>query len=380
MNKQIYLFGKQYESLIETVSEQENETIVKLTDGRFFKFPKQAGALLQAIIDGTWIINRQAAVLRLVKEVLVPKGILCEPGQAKLHAKKQPKLSAHFALFPSWLVMSFIKPFSWMFHRPVTLVLVLGILATLGYFVATSIDKLSYEYLMTYTPVELAWILPLSLFSSLFHELGHAAACRKYSSKTGEIGWGFNFIIPVFFANVSNVYLLNRKQKICVALSGVYFQGLFNCILIALIPWQPILEKFVILNLLTMVFNLIPFFRNDGFWLLNDALKKENLLKETIERWKSPKTMQWAHFLYGSTFLLFAGLFVALMTRFAFVRGPEMMNSLWQINYSQYGFDETFRLVLIVSHYIAIAVALYVASKYLLISITKLSIFKLQKA
>lgn len=379
MNKQISVFDKQYESLIDTVSVQENGTVIKLEDGRFFKFPNHAAALLNLILDGACNSGSQEEITRLVDDVLLPKGIFCVPGEAKSHVKKQPKLSAHFALLPSWLVMSLTKPFLWLFLLPISTLMVISIFASLGYFINARIELISYEYLMTYSPVELLWILPLSLISSLIHELGHATACRKYSKKVGEIGWGFNFIIPVFFANVSNVYLLNRREKIYVALSGVYLQAVFICLLIALIPWQPVLEKFIVLSLITMVFNLIPFFRNDGFWLLNDALKKENLLVETFQRWKSPNSLQWVHFIYGSCFFIFAGIFVVLMARFAFIRGPEMIASLQHLTFSEFGFDESFRLMLIVSHYIAIAVGLFIACKYLIAFLKKLPTNQLQK-
>ncbi len=116
----------------------------------------------------------------------------------------------------------------------------------------------------------------------LFHELGHAAGMRHVGQPPQEIGFGFYLIFPVFFANVSNAWLVDRKSRFVVNLGGIYFQMLATVVLYAGIAltsghtqaWLTLAFKS---NLATAIFVLIPFIRNDGYWLLADFLGLHDL-------------------------------------------------------------------------------------------------------
>lgn len=116
----------------------------------------------------------------------------------------------------------------------------------------------------------------------LFHELGHAAGMRHVGQQPQEIGFGFYLIFPVFFANVSNAWLVDRRARFVVNLGGIYFQMLAAVVLYAGIAltsghtqaWLTLAFKS---NLATAIFVLIPFIRNDGYWLLADFLGLHDL-------------------------------------------------------------------------------------------------------
>ncbi|HWT06493.1 MAG TPA: hypothetical protein VN224_12100, partial [Xanthomonadales bacterium] len=133
--------------------------------------------------------------------------------------------------------------------------------------------------------LDAAALLPgyaLFFVSLLVHEFGHAAACSRYRARPGEIGFTIYAIFPAFYSDVSSAWRLTQRQRIVVDLGGIYFQsvalagyiGLF-----ALTHWAP-LKLAVLLILPAIIFNLNPFMKFDGYWVLTDALGVTNLAKE----------------------------------------------------------------------------------------------------
>jgi putative peptide zinc metalloprotease protein len=59
---------------------------------------------------------------------------------------------------------------------------------------------------------------------SILHEFGHAAAGKRFGATPGDIGFGFYFIAPVFFSDLSDVWKLPPKERIIVNLGGIYFE------------------------------------------------------------------------------------------------------------------------------------------------------------
>jgi len=126
----------------------------------------------------------------------------------------------------------------------------------------------------------------LSLFiSSLIHEFGHVSACRYFNIKSGNIGFGVYLYIPVFFADVSNIWGLSLKQRIIVNLGGVYFQllSLIPAILTYLIFQSYLLEYVITFILLNIALVLNPILKFDGYWITSDLLGIPNLRAQSIE-------------------------------------------------------------------------------------------------
>lgn len=125
----------------------------------------------------------------------------------------------------------------------------------------------------------------LSLVSILWHELGHAAACRYYGVSTGPIGMALYLYFPVFYTDVSDSWRLSRAKRCIVDLAGIYFQFIF------LLPFyyyyfvygSPLAKYTIIMVNASMLINLNPFLKFDGYWLLSDALGIPNLRKRTGE-------------------------------------------------------------------------------------------------
>lgn len=358
MNKLISTFNEQYDSLIESVTELNGNFIIRTVDDRFFKFGIESIDLLNALKSNIAVDEHLENKLELfINNVLLPKGLYQLQGTKKNYLPKKPKLTLHVELFSSSFVTKICSFFMWMFTPFVVCSFVISsLLINIRYFGQHSY-VFSYEYIFSYTPSEIIFVLCLSIITSLFHELGHATCCKKLSERAGDIGFGVNLFIPVFYANVSNVHLLSSNQKAAIAISGVYFQLILATSLIFLIPIFPEIEKYIVLNLIGMLFNSIPFFRNDGYWLLNDLLKKEDLLKETIIRLKSFKNIQTIHVIYGTLIIIFFTVAILLMFNFAINKGPSIITEI--VNHQSRNFSFYLKAVLVAFHYIVITISVW---------------------
>ncbi|MBA0884772.1 peptidase, M50 family protein [Flavobacterium undicola] len=168
----------------------------------------------------------------------------------------------------------------------------------------------------------------LSFISATFHELGHASAAHHYGAKHGGIGGGFYLFMPVYFADVTDIWKLPKQQRIVVNLAGMYFEIIYVVflILIGLVFNFPIFIIFGCIILMSSLRNLNPFLRSDGYWVLSDAIEKPNLMTHGFLKikqfYKSKAT--WKKMDY---FLLSYGLvcysFILFFLYFVLIKNPD---------------------------------------------------------
>ena len=114
----------------------------------------------------------------------------------------------------------------------------------------------------------------MEIGSSFFHELGHAAAMRRGGCRHGPIGVAIYLIWPAFYTDVTDVYRLNRLQRLRVDLGGMYFQLfliLGYAMLYQLTGWPFWLLGIVSIDLHYMR-QFTPFLRFDGYYAIADLL------------------------------------------------------------------------------------------------------------
>jgi putative peptide zinc metalloprotease protein len=127
----------------------------------------------------------------------------------------------------------------------------------------------------------------------LFHELGHAAASWHYGVEPKEIGMGVYLLFPVFYANVTGVWKLPAKQRVIVNLAGVYIQLLVNLLIIGAtymivdVYWKTVSSQLALVNLFSVIANLNPFLKFDGYWVVADIFRLPNLRRSSNEFLKS---------------------------------------------------------------------------------------------
>ncbi|WP_419802293.1 hypothetical protein [Mucilaginibacter sp.] len=130
----------------------------------------------------------------------------------------------------------------------------------------------------------------------LVHEIGHASASYRFGVRPKEIGFGFYFVFPVFYTNVTDIWALKKEERNTVNIAGIYFQLLINVFLIAFFyvdTFKVIVFTLILANTISVITSLIPFFRYDGYWLFSDYFNIPNLQNKArqfiMEMLREPK-------------------------------------------------------------------------------------------
>lgn len=124
----------------------------------------------------------------------------------------------------------------------------------------------------------------LCFLCTFLHEVGHATASYYMGCPASNIGLGFYIFFPVFFTDVSKIWILPKKNRLIVNIGGIYFQILINIILVIsyFITSNPSAKEWISYlfasNSIVIISSLLPFFRNDGYWILSDLTNIPNLL------------------------------------------------------------------------------------------------------
>lgn len=148
------------------------------------------------------------------------------------------------------------------------------------YFIKNYSILIKYYSKADFLPIYL--LIPLIYLGMLFHEIGHCSALVKFGQKTKGIGIGIYYYYLVFYSNLDNAWLLKRKERILVNLSGFIFQFYYFIFIniIFLIFFKSMLVKLyllIIIEIIGMIFNFNPFLKFDGYWVLSDSLGIPNL-------------------------------------------------------------------------------------------------------
>ncbi len=137
-------------------------------------------------------------------------------------------------------------------------------------------------------PDSILYMILLMSVSLVFHEIGHAASTSYFGVMHGGIGIGFYLLSPVFYADVTDVWRLPKAQRVIVNIAGVYFELIF-CALVLLVGLIIRNNSITIVSITIFIhtlFNLNPFLRSDGYWILSDLIGVPNLMNHSQKRIK----------------------------------------------------------------------------------------------
>lgn len=213
-------------------------------------------------------------VKELIERNLVKDGFITgTDGQQPQVKRPDPLLALKFklTLLPERavnLVAALLRPLFW---PPVVVAALAGlVMLDVWYFgvhgVAQSLRDLIYQ------PLIVLMIYGLLILSILWHEFGHAAACRYGGARPGRIGFGIYIVWPAFFTDVTGALRLGKGGRVRTDLGGMYFNVLFALGVggvYFLTGFEPLLVMIVMQHLL-ILYNLMPFLRLDGYHAISD--------------------------------------------------------------------------------------------------------------
>jgi putative peptide zinc metalloprotease protein len=240
-------------------------------------------------------------------------------GTASLLAKAA-RLRQHWAM---WLLKNYlflriplVRPDRWLsaaypwvrgvftpaFRLSVLLVALLSL-----YLVARRWD----EYLDTFSylfSLEGAVSFALTLTAlKVVHELGHAFTAKRYGCRVPSMGVAFLVLWPVLYTDVTESWkLASRRQRLAVGVAGVTAE--LVCAVFATFAWSflpdgPLRSAAFLISttiwISTLLLNLSPFMRFDGYFVFSDWLEMPNLhgrafalarwwMRETLLGFKDP--------------------------------------------------------------------------------------------
>ncbi len=138
-------------------------------------------------------------------------------------------------------------------------------------------------------------LLSLVLAKAL-HELGHGLTAKRFGCRVPSMGIAFMLLYPMPYTDTSEAWrLCDRRQRMAVGAAGIAAELALACW--ALLAWSFLPEgplRSVAFTwatttwVLTLLVNLSPFLRFDGYYLLSDTLDVPNLQDRAfaLARWR----------------------------------------------------------------------------------------------
>jgi putative peptide zinc metalloprotease protein len=136
-----------------------------------------------------------------------------------------------------------------------------------------------------FTPAGWGVLYLMMVSMNVLHELAHAISCKYFGGRVERIGLMFMYLHPVLYCNISDIWRFrDPNQKIIVSFAGVFLQLMLTCAAVTawLFSTSPVILYFIFLNTSIAIFNLFPFIKLDGYWMLVHLLDEPNLIKKGL--------------------------------------------------------------------------------------------------
>jgi putative peptide zinc metalloprotease protein len=263
----------------------------------------------------------------LLYEKLIKYGVLKGFDKSVKMYQKPAYLNLSFIIISEQILSKFVKFFYFLFEKKTAFFVSLFSILNVVILFVMYIDLYQSFNLQE----SLIYFFLIMALSVTFHEIGHATSASFFGANPGGIGGGFYLFTPVYFADVTDIWRLSKKQRIIVNLSGMYFELIF-CSILSLVAFFLEQQLLMIISMVVYfhtLFNLNPFLRSDGFWILSDLTNKPNLFFHSTDKVKDlfrilrGKKVKWTKFDY---FLLVYGL-ISLSFVFIFLYYVLFLNS-----------------------------------------------------
>ncbi|MFP4282817.1 MAG: peptidase M50 [Opitutales bacterium] len=140
----------------------------------------------------------------------------------------------------------------------------------------------------------LPWLYLALIFTKTLHEFGHAYACRRYGREVPEMGIMLLVFNPLPYMDASSSYALPQKYRRVLIGSAGMIAELFVAAL-ALVYWantgDGIANRLaynvaITASVATLLFNLNPLLRFDGYHILTDLMEVPNLQQRSQQMMK----------------------------------------------------------------------------------------------
>jgi putative peptide zinc metalloprotease protein len=172
----------------------------------------------------------------------------------------------------------------WVYSRGFALAIAaIGLLGL--YLVARQWDSFLATFVDLFSVSGAVWFAVTLFGLKLVHELGHAYTAKRFGCRVPTMGVAILVMVPVAYTDVNEAWKVTaRRQRLAIGLAGVTTE--LCCAAIAACAWGFLPEgparsvAFLVATstwLTTVLINLSPFMRYDGYYVLSDWLETPNL-------------------------------------------------------------------------------------------------------
>ena len=240
---------------------------------------------------------------------------------------------------------SFLNKLRWLIacliSKPFALVWLLTVIVAAKYGVE-NFDALKDSAQGFLSPSNIGWVYVCTVFVKLLHEFGHASVVKRYGGEVHTLGVMFMLLVPLPYVDATASWSFRKKsRRILVGAAGMLTEFLIASI--ALILWANLgggilknlaYNVIIMASVSTVLFNINPLMRFDGYYMLTDLLDMPNLQQRSVQHLKylleryiffkrdaEPVAETWSerfvYFLYGICssvyrIFLFTGFIVAI--------------------------------------------------------------------
>jgi putative peptide zinc metalloprotease protein len=291
-----YIKVRDYEENKMDVSELGDFYVLSFSNKEHIKVSGQAKKIIEKF-DGTKTIdeiiielkkdninfNRQD-IERFINDFLISNSMT---ENSVIKGNNTSKLWFHYPLIKGERLSKIFLPFSFLYKDFIVLLVIVATFTLQMYFLKSGF----YSTKETFSLYNLnsIGILAIVFMSFLIHELGHVIAALKYKTVVGDMGIGLYLFRPVFYTDLSNTWKLDRKKRIVTDLGGIYFQfiSVFLLSLCLIFYNTTTIKVSILLILVSIIGNINPVLRFDGYWIITDLLGIVNVDKRAFEFIKS---------------------------------------------------------------------------------------------
>ncbi len=121
--------------------------------------------------------------------------------------------------------------------------------------------------------------------AKIVHEFGHGLSCKHFGGECHEMGVMLLVFSPCLYCDVTDSWMLKNKWKrIAIGAAGMYIEVIISAAAI-FVWWNTTsgllhhlcLNIFFVTTVTTIIFNVNPLMRFDGYYMLSDLLEIPNL-------------------------------------------------------------------------------------------------------
>lgn len=188
----------------------------------------------------------------------------------------------------------------WIYSRPVMLSIVaIGLVGL--YLVARQWDTFLHTFVDLFSVAGAVSFAITLMCLKVIHELGHAYTAKRFGCKVPHMGLALLVLVPVLYTDVNESWkLTSRRQRLAIGIAGVTAE--LCCAAIAACAWGFLPDgparsvAFLVATttwVTTVLLNLSPFMRYDGYYVLSDWLETPNLHARSfaLARWWLRETL-----------------------------------------------------------------------------------------